>query len=42
MEIPLDAYELRIFIGKEDKTFSGGFVTMEKVKVLHYRGTERG
>ena len=44
MQIPKDAMLLRIFIGESDRflpdleeMIGGGLVTLEKIKVIHYR-----
>lgn len=33
--------KINAFLPELDKMISGGLVTLEKVKVLHYRGTEK-
>jgi uncharacterized protein len=41
IEIVDSEAKITAFLPELDQMISGGLVTMEKVKVLHYRGTER-
>ena len=41
IEIVDSEENIRAFLPEVDKMVSGGLVTMEKVKVLHYRGREK-
>ena len=41
IEIVDSEAKISAFLPELDSMISGGLVTMEKVKVLHYRGTER-
>jgi PII-like signaling protein len=42
IEIVDSEEKINAFLPVLDKMISGGLVTMEKVKVLHYRGVEKG
>ena len=41
IEIVDSEEKINAFLPELDKMISGGLVTLEKVKVLHYRGTEK-